>query len=56
VSEYTIEQMKQYLKEEDNKIFIRVDFLEELLSQLILNILEIQKRDIEENIRKFDLK
>jgi len=44
------------LEEKDNKIFIRVDFLEELLSQLILNILEIQKRDIEENIRKFELR
>lgn len=44
------------LEESDNKIFIRVDFLEELLSQLILNILEIQRRDIEENIRRFNLK
>lgn len=44
------------LEEEDNKIFIRVDFLQELISQIILNILEMQKRDIEENIRRFDLK
>lgn len=44
------------LEEKDNKIFIRVDFLEELFSKLVLNILEMQKRDIEENIRKFNLK
>lgn len=44
------------LEESDNKVFIRVDFLEELISELILNILKMQRRDIEENIRKFDLR
>lgn len=44
------------LEEKDNKIFIRVDFLEELISQMIISILEMQRRDIEENIRGFDLK